>query len=165
MFVCSRFRRKVSHSPVSEALQNPPTPDATDWPRPLIEHLEDLRWVLIKSCVAVAVGMVVCLIGADIIILALKWPLEKADRRRRQGVRPAPLLGGRGACRQCGQDQGWDNATDSHPRISSIRLSRGLYRPGHGASSALIVLVLVPVVVLDLHGFRQRRVEDENEDD
>jgi sec-independent protein translocase protein TatC len=45
-----------------------------------LEHLEDLRWVLIKSCAAVAVGMVVYLIGADTIINILKAPLEKADR-------------------------------------------------------------------------------------
>ncbi len=50
-----------------------------------LEHLEDLRWVLIKSCAAVAVGMLVCLIGADYIISVLKHPLDKADRWRQSG--------------------------------------------------------------------------------
>jgi sec-independent protein translocase protein TatC len=50
-----------------------------------LEHLEDLRWVLIKSCAAVAVGMILCLIGADFIIRVLKHPLDKADRWKQAG--------------------------------------------------------------------------------
>ena len=45
-----------------------------------LEHLEDLRWVLIKICVAVAIGMLICLIGADTITHIVKYPLIKADR-------------------------------------------------------------------------------------
>ena len=49
-----------------------------------LEHLEDLRWVLIKGVVAVGVLMVVCLIGANYILAVVKWPLERADRSRKQ---------------------------------------------------------------------------------
>src|SRR6266704_170174 len=43
-----------------------------------LEHLEDLRWVLIKSVVALAMAMLVCLIAGNHVVLILKRPLEKA---------------------------------------------------------------------------------------
>lgn len=45
-----------------------------------LEHLEDLRWVLIKSLVAVAVGMLVCLIAGNYVVRILERPLRKAVR-------------------------------------------------------------------------------------
>src|SRR5687767_4574827 len=47
-----------------------------------LDHLEDLRWVLIKIVVAVALGMLVCLIGANWVLAVVKWPLERADKYR-----------------------------------------------------------------------------------
>lgn len=44
-----------------------------------LEHLEDLRWTLIKSAAAVAVGMVLCLIAGDTIVRILKRPLERSS--------------------------------------------------------------------------------------
>lgn len=43
-----------------------------------LEHLEDLRWVLIKSAAALGVGILICLIGANYVIEVLKWPLKRA---------------------------------------------------------------------------------------
>jgi len=43
-----------------------------------LEHLEDLRWVLIKSAAAIAVTMLLCLIAGDKVVWLLKRPLEKA---------------------------------------------------------------------------------------
>src|SRR5439155_26850911 len=43
-----------------------------------LEHLEDLRWVLIKSLVALGVGTLVCLIAGDKVVQILKRPLDKA---------------------------------------------------------------------------------------
>jgi sec-independent protein translocase protein TatC len=43
-----------------------------------LEHLEDLRWVLIKSAAAVAVAMLLCLIAGDTVVWILKRPLEHA---------------------------------------------------------------------------------------
>jgi sec-independent protein translocase protein TatC len=40
-----------------------------------LEHLEDLRWVLIKSLTAVMIAMIVCLVAADRVIEILKEPL------------------------------------------------------------------------------------------
>jgi sec-independent protein translocase protein TatC len=47
-----------------------------------LDHLEDLRWVLIKIVVGVALGMLVCLIAANWVLAVVKWPLERADRYR-----------------------------------------------------------------------------------
>jgi sec-independent protein translocase protein TatC len=43
-----------------------------------LEHLEDLRWVLVKSVVALFLGMLICLIGANHVMAILKWPLSNA---------------------------------------------------------------------------------------
>jgi sec-independent protein translocase protein TatC len=43
-----------------------------------LEHLEDLRWVLIKSVVSLAVAMLLCLIAGNYVVKILKWPLERA---------------------------------------------------------------------------------------
>lgn len=43
-----------------------------------LEHLEDFRWLLIKCVVAVALTMLVCLIGANYVISIIKWPLTQA---------------------------------------------------------------------------------------
>ena len=65
--------------------------DPTDEPRPeeneedgggpvktFLEHLEDLRWMLIKSGSALLVGMIICLYAADKVVWILSWPLERA---------------------------------------------------------------------------------------
>lgn len=51
-----------------------------------LEHLEDLRWVLLKSIVALGLGMLVCLLGANYVMGIIKWPLNHA---------PAPSHGDR----------------------------------------------------------------------
>jgi sec-independent protein translocase protein TatC len=46
-----------------------------------LEHLEDLRWTIIKSAAATLVGMMVCLFGVNYVTAILKWPLERARHR------------------------------------------------------------------------------------
>lgn len=43
-----------------------------------LEHLEDLRWVLIKSLVALGVAFIVCLVGCNWVIKVLRYPLDRA---------------------------------------------------------------------------------------
>ncbi|HVU26884.1 MAG TPA: twin-arginine translocase subunit TatC [Verrucomicrobiae bacterium] len=45
-----------------------------------LEHLEDFRWVLIKSVVALGLGMLICLFGANYVIQIIKWPLTRAPK-------------------------------------------------------------------------------------
>jgi sec-independent protein translocase protein TatC len=48
-----------------------------------LEHLEDLRWVLIKASVAVLIAMIVCLLAVNQLVQVLQWPLERARRLNR----------------------------------------------------------------------------------
>ena len=43
-----------------------------------LEHLEDFRWVLIKSIVTLIVAMMVCLVAGNQIVQIVKWPLTRA---------------------------------------------------------------------------------------
>jgi len=43
-----------------------------------LEHLEDLRWVLIKSGAAAGVAMLTCLLAGNYVIRILEWPLRRA---------------------------------------------------------------------------------------
>src|SRR5262245_25974899 len=46
-----------------------------------LDHLEDLRWVLIKSLAALGIGMLICLIAGDRVVIILKRPLLQAEAR------------------------------------------------------------------------------------
>jgi len=43
-----------------------------------LEHLEDFRWMLIKSSVVLAVAMLLCLIAGNYVVQIIKWPLTRA---------------------------------------------------------------------------------------
>ena len=45
-----------------------------------LQHLEDLRWVLLKSITALFVALLVCLFGAPFLIGILKYPLERSGK-------------------------------------------------------------------------------------
>jgi len=67
----------------------PPNPDFQDSDeagggpvKTFLEHLEDLRWTLIKCAVAVFLGFILCLSGSNVVIQFLKWPLMVAEGMR-----------------------------------------------------------------------------------
>jgi sec-independent protein translocase protein TatC len=43
-----------------------------------LEHLEDLRWMIIKSAAATLLGMMICLFATKQLVAILKWPLDRA---------------------------------------------------------------------------------------
>jgi sec-independent protein translocase protein TatC len=45
-----------------------------------LEHLEDLRWMLLKSLVAVILGMLFCFVAGNRLVSVLSWPLEHARK-------------------------------------------------------------------------------------
>lgn len=45
-----------------------------------LEHLEDFRWVLVKSLIALALAMLVCLAAGNYVVEILKWPLAHAPK-------------------------------------------------------------------------------------
>jgi sec-independent protein translocase protein TatC len=46
-----------------------------------LDHLEDLRWVLMKIVVTVGIAMLLCLIAGNYVVAVLRHPLEKAQIR------------------------------------------------------------------------------------
>lgn len=44
--------------------------------KPFLEHMEDLRWVLIRCISALVVGMVICTAAAPYLVKVLQYPLE-----------------------------------------------------------------------------------------
>lgn len=48
--------------------------------KPFLEHLEDLRWTLIKVFVSLAVAMLVCLVAGNHLVNFLVYPLRVASR-------------------------------------------------------------------------------------
>lgn len=48
--------------------------------KPFLEHLEDLRWTLIKCVSALVVAMVVCLVASNHLVGLLTWPLRNAQQ-------------------------------------------------------------------------------------
>lgn len=47
-----------------------------------LEHLEDLRWMIIKCAAAVIAGMMICLFATPQLAVILKWPLRMAAHRK-----------------------------------------------------------------------------------
>lgn len=43
-----------------------------------LEHLEDLRWTIVKCSAVIFVGMCICLFGVAKLVAILKWPLDRA---------------------------------------------------------------------------------------
>lgn len=47
--------------------------------KPFLEHLEDLRWTIIKVLAAVLISMMLCLVAGNRLVNLLIWPLEQAQ--------------------------------------------------------------------------------------
>jgi sec-independent protein translocase protein TatC len=71
-----------------------PTPDEEEGGGPVksfLEHLEDLRWMLLKCIASIFVAMLVCLIGGNFLIKLLTWPLVEAEHFRLARDRSVPI--------------------------------------------------------------------------
>jgi sec-independent protein translocase protein TatC len=62
----------------SDQAPEPPEDEEGGPVKTFLEHLEDLRWVLIKSGSALMLGMLVCLLAGDKMVEILKRPLTRA---------------------------------------------------------------------------------------
>lgn len=73
-----------------------PEPEGFGPVKPFLEHLEDLRWLLIRCFVAIVLGMLLCLTAADHIISAVMEPLEQVRRSHADGSFAVPTIEQRG---------------------------------------------------------------------
>ena len=67
----------MADEPVAEHLDEQSEDEEGGPVKSFLEHLEDLRWVLIKSVAALGVGILICLIGGDYVVGILKYPLQR----------------------------------------------------------------------------------------
>jgi len=61
-----------------DPLHGPETEEGGGPVKSFLEHLEDMRWVIIKCVTSVAVAMVVCLLAVPQIVALMSWPLDRA---------------------------------------------------------------------------------------
>lgn len=66
----------MAEEPEAEHLEE--TDDEGGPVKTFLEHLEDLRWVLVKSAATLAVAMLICLIAGNYVVGLIKRPLTKA---------------------------------------------------------------------------------------
>ena len=59
-----------------------------------LEHLEDLRWVLMKCAVTVAITFMACLLGSPTLVKVLSYPLKKANIHNSETSESLTLLVG-----------------------------------------------------------------------
>lgn len=59
-----------------------------------LEHLEDLRWTLIKCVSAVLISMIFCLVASNVLVRFLTWPLYHGQANRSEEVSDLPIFMG-----------------------------------------------------------------------
>lgn len=84
-------RKKKSAKP-AEPL--PPEEDGEGEVKPFWEHLEDLRWTLIKSIIAVFVGFNICMVFANRILAFLTAPLYRVVPNPDNFLQTFDVMGG-----------------------------------------------------------------------
>src|SRR4051812_21014105 len=73
--------RYIQPSP-SDSSSNLTDPEEEGGPvKSFLEHLEDLRWVLIKIIASVLVAMTLCMVGSPQIVHFLKLPLDRSNAK------------------------------------------------------------------------------------
>ena len=84
----------MADEPVAEHLDEQPEEEEGGPVKSFLEHLEDLRWVLIKSGVAAGVAMLACLLGGNYVVRVLEWPLTRAPVRHSAKTQTVRVLFG-----------------------------------------------------------------------
>ena len=58
----------------------PPAPEEEGGPvKSFLEHLEDLRWMLVKCFSAMVVGIIICLLAGKYLVAFMVWPLQMVN--------------------------------------------------------------------------------------
>jgi sec-independent protein translocase protein TatC len=68
----------MADEPEAPRLDTPEEEEEGGPVKSFLEHLEDLRWVLIKSLTVGGVAMLACLLAGNYVVQVLVWPLKRA---------------------------------------------------------------------------------------
>jgi hypothetical protein len=82
---------------MADFFKSPPSDEPEEGGGPIksfLEHLEDFRWLIIKTGAALLVCLIVCLYAVPEIVAVLKWPLSHAALVRVNGERKALICVG-----------------------------------------------------------------------
>ena len=60
------------------AFRDPPESETS---KPFLEHLEDLRWTIVKMAITLAVAMIVCFAFRSVLVRVMQAPLHDIDQR------------------------------------------------------------------------------------
>jgi len=93
--------------------------------KPFLDHLEDLRWMLIRVVVTVLMGMLISLVAGNQLVRFLTWPLRHAEESGSFLKKPVPMILG-------------TNAVARFPRVEAEKLF---------GTNNLAALELVPQLV------------------
>ena len=85
-----------------------------------LEHLEDLRWVLMKCAAVVAVSFIGCLVAAPYLVKVLTWPLENSGLERADDQPRVTLLVGTNRLGTFKLETNQFNFFETHRRRGSI---------------------------------------------
>lgn len=110
--------------------------------KPFLDHLEDLRWMLIKCVVAMLLAMLACMVGAKYLVAVLMWPLDQAESLSLTQRTDVPIFVGKN---QVGRMQiedlgrlGWDTNSPA------LRGRRALLRMTPQQFGTNVVMTLQP---------------------
>jgi sec-independent protein translocase protein TatC len=120
----NQFKHNPLHTDGKDMREAVPEEDEEGGPvKTFLEHLEDLRWVLIKSAAALGVGVVVCLLAGDQVVKLLMWPLKQAKTSysRKEQVVSVSLLSNRIGTFRLGEEPGGAVPYGSN-RVAALRL-------------------------------------------
>jgi sec-independent protein translocase protein TatC len=92
-----------------------------------VEHLEDLRWTIIKAVLSVVVGVIMCLSAAPKILEVLLWPLQRSQSIRlteepRVSVKLGTNVVARGTLKQFGALPGLSTNSDSVVQFQPLQV-------------------------------------------
>ena len=72
----------------------PPDDSSSESVKPFLEHLEDLRWMLIKMIVALGMAMILSFFFARPLLAVILWPLQHATQNPEAFLRTLEVTGG-----------------------------------------------------------------------
>jgi sec-independent protein translocase protein TatC len=99
-------------------------PDAEEEGGPVksfLEHLEDLRWMLIKCACALAVSVIICLVAGQYLVAFMVWPLQNVSLIFHEETPEVPLLLGTNSIGEVNWEELKLNVAETN-RVTSIRL-------------------------------------------
>ncbi len=84
-----------------------------------LEHLEDLRWVMIKSLATAGVAMLGCLLAGNYVVRVLEWPLHRAPIRHHGNTQSVRVTFGTNELTRfdVGTNQPWASVVGTNPFV------------------------------------------------